>query len=639
MGRATAQRRESGRSGGLIGAALAPVFAVVAALRARVQRLLVKLRAEREARRKAETERERLRRTERNAQRTAEETTTECERLRRELRDLKRQLREERAAKRKAMAAAERTRRKGEVAELRREIERLKALLEEARREAKRQASPFRRRKRVENPKPPGRKNGHAAAHRGIPERVDEHVQVALSECPICGGAVEDVRDLLPIFVIDVGAPPNPGGAFTRAFYCQSGYCPKCLRRVQSRHPDQPSTARGAARVHIGARMQALAADLHSRVGVQFRKISGIFKMFFGVTFSPGAWSRANHRIAKRLEPTVRSLVQAARSAHVTNLDETGWYVAMVRGKKAWMHVLSAPELGITLFAIRFSRGRDVAEEILGDYHGTSVVDGWAAYLQLPWIKGQCHAHLLRRCAELLEVQLRGAARFPLAVERLLLKSHEVKALLPDFSDDDRAAIADQIRGEMSEILDGNIEEPANRRFANHLRRHEDELFTCLDDDAVPATNNEGERETRPGVIVRKIQGGHRTPRGAHDHEIIATCGRSAERNGIALADVLPGLLCSTEPEVILPLLKDRPMPAPVPPLPGWKALIDEPVYRGDTDGSRHRTDPARTVRSGRRRAVRGAGGNARPPPPRQDPRRLRVDPKRRRVPGRTTAG
>jgi len=356
--------------------------------------------------------------------------------------------------------------------------------------------------------------------------------------------------------------------------------------------------------------MQGLAADLHSRVGVPWRKITGIFKLFFGITFSPGAWARAARRIRKRLEPTYRSLVAAARQAPVTYLDETGWYVAMVRGKKAWLHVISAPALGITLLAIRFSRGREVAEEILGEYEGVSVVDGWAAYINLPWRKGQCHAHLLRRCAELLEVQTRGAARFPLAVERLLLTAMEVKGLLPAMPDEDRAALGDQVRGEMRQLLEGHIEEPANLRLANHLRGHEEELFTYLDVEAVEPTNNEAERETRPGVVVRKIQGGSRTPEGAHDHEVIATVSRTAERNGLLLPDLLPAIICSMEPEVILPVLKDMPMPPPVPPLPGWKALVEEGIYQGEThDGGR------RGIRRAGRRVGRSAGTEARSPP------------------------
>lgn len=598
--------------GEVIRRALAPVAEQLRRLGSRVRDLVRRLRAERLARKRAVAERDRLRRAERAAHKAAREATRERERLRREIGSLKRQLRVERLARKQAVAAAERARRRGEITSLKRQIDQLKAQLEEARRAAKRQASPFRRRKRVENPKPPGRKHGHAPAHRAVPDHIDDELHVPLSGCPFCTGDVEDVRDLEPIVVIDVAAPPNPGGARVRRLHCQSGYCPRCRRRVQSRHADQPSTMRGATTVHIGPRMQALAADLHSRVGVTFRKISGIFQLFFGVTFSPGAWARAARRISKRLEPTYRSLVAAVRESEVTHLDETGWYVAMVRGQKAWLHVISAPALGITLFAIRFSRGRDVAEEILGDYEGISVLDGWAAYLHLPWRKGQCHAHLLRRCAELLEVQTRGAARFPLAVQQLLLTGIEVKGLLPGgVPDDVRAALADQIRGEMRQLLQGRIEEPANRRFANHLRRHEEELFTYLDVEAVEPTNNEGERETRPGVVVRKIQGGNRTPDGAHDHEVIATVSRTAERNGLLLPNLLPALLCSTASEVVLPVLKDRPMPPPVPPLPGWKTLKEQPINQG---GQPHGT--RRAVRRAGRRVDRGAGTEARPPPP-----------------------
>jgi hypothetical protein len=390
----------------------------------------------------------------------------------------------------------------------------------------------------------------------------------------------------------------------------------------------------------MGPRIQALAADLHTRIGVPFRKVAGIFKLFFGVVFSAGAFARAARRTGKRLEPTYLSLVTAARKAPVNYIDETGWYVASVRHSKAWLHVLSIPALGISIYAARFSRGRDVAEEILGkDYNGTSIVDGWSAYLNLPWRKGQCHAHLLRRSGELLIVQTRGSARFPLVVQQLLLKGIEVKGLLPAVTDEeDRTALANQIRGEMRHILEGTIEEPANLRFAKHLRNHEDELFTYLDDADVDPTNNEAERETRQGVLVRKIQGGNRTPEGAHDHEIIATCSRTAERNGVQLPDLLPAALCSPEPVVILPVLGTTPMPAPAAPLPGWRALKNAARKNAARQGGKHRARRHRVRRKGRR-MDRIARAQARPPPPRRPTRRVRRDPQRDRIPGRAGAG
>ncbi len=460
------------------------------------------------------------------------------------------------------------------VQRLQKEVARLKAKLEEQARAAKRQAAPFARPRRKPDPKPPGRPAGHPAAQRPVPEQIDDEVYEPLTRCPRCGGPVTNIVELVPQIVIDLDPPPNPGRR-VRRFHNQSGYCAHCRRRVQSRHPEQCSAARGAAGVQLGARLISIAVDLHSRIGVTFRKLSGVFAVLFGLVVSPAAWARAARRVSRRLEPTYRSLVAAARQAAVTNLDETGWYITWA-DKRPWLHVFSVPALGLTLFAIRLSRGRDVALEILGaDYQGTVGIDGWAAYIKLPWPKGQCNGHLLRRCAELLEVQKCGAARFPLAVQRLLRDGIQVKGLLPELCPEDGAALADQVRGEMAQLLDGRIQEPANRRLAQHLRRHQDELFAHLDVPGLGATNNEAEREIIPAVVLRKISAGNRSGAGAHDHEIIASVGRTAERNGLMLPLMLPELLCSPELDRVLPVLVDQPMPPPVPALPGWKELID----------------------------------------------------------------
>lgn len=500
---------------------------------------------------------------------------------------------------------AERDRWRRRAERLETQNDELKAALEEARRAAKRQAAPFARRKRKQHPKSPGRPAGHPAASRPLPEHVDEEVHVPLATCPICHGEVEEVHDLQPQVVVDVSPPPDVRKR-VRRFHNQSGFCRRCRQWVHSRDPDQCSTARGAAGVQIGPQLVSLAVDLHYRIGVTFRKVSGIFALFFGLMFSPAAWVRAARRVSRRLEPTCCSLVTAVRQAEVVHLDETGWYITWAGAKKPWLHVCAVPALGITLYAIRLSRGRDVALEVLGaDFRGVVGIDGWAAYIKLGWRKGQCNGHFLRRCAELLEVQKRGAARFPLALQRLLLAGIEVKGLLPALPPEDGAALADQMRGELREVLDGHIEEPANRRFANHLRRHEDEVFTYLDVPGLGPTNNEAEREIRPAVVVRKISAGNRTPAGAHDHEIIASVGRTAERNGVLLPMLLPALLCNPDSDAVLPILGSRPMPPPAAPLPNWKEMRD-------AQRSHART---RRIRYPGRQVARVAGEPARAPP------------------------
>lgn len=69
---------------------------------------------------------------------------------------------------------------------------------------------------------------------------------------------------------------------WVRRFHTQSGWCRRCRRRVRSRHPEQHSTATGAAGVQVGPRALALGVDLKHRVGVPYEKISGVFRLFFG---------------------------------------------------------------------------------------------------------------------------------------------------------------------------------------------------------------------------------------------------------------------------------------------------------------------------------------------------------------------
>lgn len=443
-----------------------------------------------------------------------------------------------------------------EVQRLKREVDRLKSKLEESQRAGKRQAAPFARRHRKKDPKRPGRKKGHRADHRPAPDHVDHPVDVPLEYCPLCGcWDLRARKKLAPQVVIDCPEEVKPE---VWEYHNESAWCPMCKRWVQSRHPDQHSTARGAAGVLVGPRLLAAGVDLKHRIGVPYKKAAQAVALLTGVTVAPATLARAEQRIARRCEPTVQALVNVIRKADVAQSDETGWHITDA-DKRAWLWPIVTLEPKVTLYVIRLSRGGDVAAEVLGDFAGALGVDGWAGYINLPYLKGQDTAHLLRRCAELMEVQQRGAARFPHAVKRVLQMGMQVKKLQGDMEAEDYAACVEQVRGEMAAVLEGTIHEPANLRFANHLRTHEQELFTYLDVPAMPATTALVEQEVRPAVVVRKMSGGNRTAVGAHVHEVLTTVGRTAERNAVRLVDVLPALMCSLVAGYVLPLLPELP--------------------------------------------------------------------------------
>src|SRR6202042_3443713 len=82
------------------------------------------------------------------------------------------------------------------------------------------------------------------------------------------------------------------------------GCCKKCGRRVDSRHPDQTSTAKGAAMVVLGPRVLAVSIDLKERVGVPYRKVVQVLMLGFQFQVSAGALARGAQRIAEQCKPS-----------------------------------------------------------------------------------------------------------------------------------------------------------------------------------------------------------------------------------------------------------------------------------------------------------------------------------------------
>lgn len=438
-----------------------------------------------------------------------------------------------------------------QVVALEREVAHLKATLEQAHRAGKRQAAPFRRRKRKANPKKSGRKPGHPPAHRPIPDPVDAEVDVPLGCCPHCGGDVDE-QGTDEQYVVDI-PPVKP---HVTKYINHHGQCTRCGRRVDSRHPDQTSTAKGAASVVLGPRVLAVSIDLKERIGVPYRKVVQMLMLCFQFPVSAGALARVGRRIAKRCEPTYEAIVEYLRHRPVVHVDETGWHIANAT-KKAWLWVFAAPE-GVTIYAIRLSRGGDVPSAILGEaFDGTLVVDGWSVYPTLGCPLAQCNAHLLRRCAEMLEVQHGEVALFP----------QQRKALLQQAIALGRArTLAIEVWGQrfweravrdmeqqFAALLEREQSDPDNRRFRKHLQAHQAEVLAFLHDPAIAPTNSLAEREIRPAVLVRKVSAGNRTEAGAHAHEVLASITRTAERCGVRFTDLLPALLRSPGPVILAP--------------------------------------------------------------------------------------
>lgn len=435
--------------------------------------------------------------------------------------------------------------------------------LDEARREGKRQAAPFRRddAHRSEAPKKPGRKGGHQASYRRPPEHIDRHVEVPFDEasgsiriCPGCGGPLERVR---PIEQIIEELPRVKPEVIRLVTY--RGCCRAC-GSVETHHRLSTSRATGAAGVHLGARAQAVATALVYRHGLTLRRACQVLEGLFGLKLSPGGLAQLTHRLSEEVTETEAELLDEARRARVQHVDETSWWVAQAEKPAQWLWVFANEEQ--TLYRVRPRRAREVVQEVLtGGFDGVVVSDCLNIYQELDtklFAAGarqqKCYAHHLKALSEQQQRYRRrhGETSPYLDALRLLLKAAlALGAEQPELPRQRVQQTRRALEARADRLLASGRADPQEEKVRQRLAKQRRHLFVFLDEHEVAATNNLAERRLRPAVIRRKLSCGNRSERGARTWErlasVVATCVQQG-RSVVAFLEQTASLSLSPHP-------------------------------------------------------------------------------------------
>lgn len=439
----------------------------------------------------------------------------------------------------------ERDRLQRERERLQQQVDHLKRQLDDARRAGFRQAAPFGKPLK-KHPKRPGRKPGRAygpRARRRVPGPVDETHEAPLpAHCPACTGPIIETgvarqyQEELPVARVIV-----------RQFDVHVGRCADCGRRVQGRHPLQTSDALGAAAAQLGAHVMALVVVLNKQLGLSFGKVATLLQQMYGLTVTRSGLVHAVHRAARRAHPTYKALCAQVRGSPMVSPDETGWKVA---GLLQWLWAFATPTT--TVYCIQPGRGFDEAATVLGaDFAGVLVRDGWAPYRQFTAAAHQtCVAHLVRRCR--LITADHPHTRFGRDVQAILQQALAVR---------DRyragtisAAGLAVARGHLITRLTTRLARPSRvpevQRFARHLGREFDAIWSFLFDPTIDATNWRAEQALRPAVVTRKVCGGNRSWNGANSQQILASVMRTTTQRHLCPHAVLASLVHAPTPHV-----------------------------------------------------------------------------------------
>jgi len=405
-------------------------------------------------------------------------------------------------------------------------IAQLEEALQGAERAAHRQAAPFRieEKKRLIEPKRPGRKHGHAAAFRHYPDHVDQCVEVQLCACPHCGAKQFSDQSQLEQFIEDI-PPVRPH--VTRLITYQAT-CARCGQNVRSSHPLQMSLATGAAGAQLGPRALALAADLNKAKGLSMRKTCAILHDCFSLQLSAGGLSQALDRVATKVQGHYQAIAEELRQAPVVHSDETSWWVA---GPGWWLWVFTTQLL--TFYVVAQSRGRELLSDILGkDFGGVLVSDCLAIYDGATALQQKCYAHHHKAIHQAKALHPHQGEGFLCEVEAMLRAAVALRQQKADLSLEIFSDLRQALQHKAVQLLEPPRSEPNEEAVRKRLHKQRDHLFTFLDHDGVDATNNLAERQLRPAVIARKISCGNKTQKGALTWQILAsiaaTCAQRA---------------------------------------------------------------------------------------------------------------
>ena len=389
----------------------------------------------------------------------------------------------------------------------------------------------------------PGRKAGHPAALRPLPDHVDVHQEVALprdvagrESCPRCNACLIDLEDHQRL-VEDI----IPAKVLVKIYHTRSGYCLNCRKHVESRAPEQPPAA-NIPHGQLGLNALATAMTLRITHRLPFRQVKQVFTNLPGLSISPGAIARQVQRIADWLDGDFEKLRVELRSADQVYADETGW---RTDGKNGYLWAVTDP--AHTLYHVDKSRGGKVIEQLLGKaFGGTLVSDFYSAYSRMDCKKQKCLTHLLRELTESAEKSPAFAAgEFFAQSKRLIQQMLRLKEQWEKLGDKPYRAQVCRLETQLEKLASAEYDEANARRIARRLRRHQKELTAFLHEKNLDGTNNAAERAIRPAVVARKISGGSRCEKGAQSWATLASLLRTANQQGKNILETIKSMLMS----------------------------------------------------------------------------------------------
>jgi transposase len=402
-----------------------------------------------------------------------------------------------------------------------------------------------------------GGQPGHEGNTLEWSEQVDAVITHQVLQCQGCGQGLQDVA--LESWVLRQVHDLPPLRLTVSEHQAEEKRCPSCGVLNQAAFPTDVNSV-----VQYGSGVKGLMVYLVAGQLLPSMRVCDLLREVVGCELSEGTLYNTCTHCDEQLEAVELALKTAIQHAEVGHFDETG---IRVGGKLMWLHVACTDAL--TYYFIHPKRGQLAmdAMDILPNFNGIGIHDGWVSYRHYDCGHGLCNAHHLRELLFVVERYQQGwADKMMTLLVEIKTRVEASKATgLDALSATQLADFEHRYQQLIEQGLQDNPPPPTNHEKPPKGRPKQSPPKNLLDrlanqsavlafmyDFRVPFDNNQAERDLRMMKLKQKISGGFRSLEGAQKFCRIRGYISTLRKQGI---DVLKALQHVFAGNPILPAL------------------------------------------------------------------------------------
>lgn len=387
--------------------------------------------------------------------------------------------------------------------------------------------SPYKKPRRRSGNSPQRRKSGGKPGHPGHRQvlMVPTSVEDLLPEVCACGSG--DFALVSPYYTHQVIELPRIEMEVSH-WVLHQGQCLVCGRWCKASAPAEHTTG-------YGPRLSALMAELAGTYGNGRRMVQTFCSSVLGVPISLGAIQKVVDRVSQAIDPYYILIATQARQAPVNYIDETPWYCD---NSLEWLWVMASEQ--VAFYMIHARRSKEAFFELIDDWAGLLVSDGYGVYQKWMNARQTCLAHLIRTARGLAARPQPELAAFGAWAQVELQKLCQM-AKAPPTGGEWRAWYA-----RLCKLINRYHDQDDDAgRFARRLLRERDSLWVFMRHQGVDPTNNRGERALRFGVQWRKRSLGTASDKGNRWVERILSLKETCRLRSMSTYEVLVDAISS----------------------------------------------------------------------------------------------